>query len=196
MRHNCAAYLDGLPNGFDSFPEAQGLFDAFTPMLARLDLDAVDARLRQALEAQERRRAPWVPEALNTAIVLATADDAADDDVFLASVLDRNLELYKRPVYRALMFVLSPTLALMGAPRRWSAFHRGTTLDVGAWKPVGDRNTATLRLEHPAGLFPPLIHRAYAEAFRAAGVVTRADDVTIACDSTASSATFEVSYRR
>ena len=97
MSNRCAAYLDALPDGFASFPDAEGLFDAFTPMLDRLDIGS---------------------------------------------------------------------------------------------------NTATLRLTHPAGLFRPLIHRAYAEAFRAAGVVTRANDVTIACKSTESTAAFEVSYRR
>ena len=82
--------------------------------------------------------------------------------------------VFAKPVYRMLMYVLSPTLVLMGSTKRWSAFRRGSTLTS---RIDGNRGSAELRF--PKNLFPPIVLRGFGHAFRASLVAARANDPVI-----------------
>jgi hypothetical protein len=94
------------------------------------------------------------------------------------------------------MLVLSPTLVLMGAASRWSTFHKGSTLEVEHWSRTKTHQSAQIRLQHPPGLFLPLHHRAYGEAFRAAALATRLNEAEIEATSSVDAAQFHVRYPR
>ena len=77
--------------------------------------------------------------------------------------------LFAKPFYRVLMYVVSPTLVVLGAQRRWSAFREGTTLSAKI-----DKNQGELELAFPPMLYPELTLRGFGEAFRASIAAARA----------------------
>lgn len=191
----CSSYIDGLPEGLASFPDCLGRRDVFVGALDETPSSFVDARLREAVAALPADEV-WIPEVVCAAIVSAHADSLGDEQAYLSSSLSRNLELFRRPLFRGLMFVLSPTLVLMGAARRWGAFHRGSTLEVQRWERETAGNGVRLRLTHAPGLFLPLHHRGFGEAFRAAVLSTRQEQVDVGCTSHDDGATYSVEYGR
>jgi hypothetical protein len=80
-------------------------------------------------------------------------------------------EIFQRKLFRMLMYVLSPTLVLLGTEKRWAAFRRGTML-----KSRIDGNSATAELAFPTNLYTPLVLRGLGEAFRASLTAARAVD--------------------
>lgn len=190
----CASFIEGLPDGLRSFPEARGRMSLFRSLYELTDEEHLDDRLREAMARTTDD--DWQPEVVCAAIVSAFADHCGDERDFLAQMLEHNLEIYRRPLFRGLMFVMSPTLVLMGAAKRWGAFHEGSSLEVAQWSRTDTHQCAQLHLRHPPGMFLPLHHRAYGEAFRAAALATRLKEAEIECISSADSAEFRVRYPR
>jgi hypothetical protein len=77
--------------------------------------------------------------------------------------------LFAKPFYRFLMYVVSPTLVMLGASKRWSAFREGSTLSAKV-----DRNQGEIELAFPEHLYPELTLKGFGEAFRASVVAARA----------------------
>ena len=190
----CASFIDSLPDGLRSFPEARGRMSLFRSLYELTSAEHIDDRLR-AVMAQTSDD-DWQSEVVCAAIVSAFADECGDESDFLARMLEHNLEIYRRPLFRGLMFVMSPTLVLMGAAKRWGAFHEGSSLEVDKWARTDTHHGAKLHLRHPTGLFQPLHHRAYGEAFRAAALATRLKEAEIECTSFEDGAEFRVRYPR
>jgi hypothetical protein len=67
------------------------------------------------------------------------------------------------------MYVVSPTLVMLGATKRWAAFREGTTLTAKI-----DRNQGEIQLKFPPYLYPELTLRGFGEAFRASVIAARA----------------------
>ncbi len=94
----------------------------------------------------------WIPNVLSEAVLCAAYDTAftSREEAAVANV-ERNLRLFRSPMYRALMIVASPRLLLRGTGSRWLAFHRGSTMSLVG----GDDQQATLMLSFPPHLFVP-----------------------------------------
>lgn len=174
------AYLDQLPNGLASYPECTARLEIFMVLLDRIPKERWDRRFAAAIAPHLTNvRRAWVPEVLCSTITMMLRDHLASDEALQTVAYAESLALYKRPLYRALMMVLSPTLLAMGTARRWGATHQGTELEAVKWEHDGEETTVDLELRHPPGLFQRLHHLAYGEAFRAAADVTRAKSVSV-----------------
>lgn len=174
------AYLEQLPNGLASYPDCTARLEIFMVLLDRIPKERWHPRFAAAIERylMDVRRA-WVPEVLCSTITMMLRDQLDSDEALQTVAYAESLALYKRPLYRALMMVLSPTLLAMGTARRWGATHRGTELEAVKWEHHGEETTVHLELRHPAGLFQRVHHLAYGEALRAAADVTRAKSVGV-----------------
>lgn len=167
-----AAYLRSVPGGLGAHPECQAVGDMLRVTLDEfpglLEDPGVSAPVRQAIETV--RSSDWVPDVLNVTVRLMARDrEFATDAEYLAWNKERSLRVFETPLYRVLMFVMSPTLVLMGATRRWGKFRRGTTL-----RGKGTGKGARLQLEFPDRLYNELMLRTYAASFDAALVAAGA----------------------
>jgi len=172
-----AAYLDGLPDGLASYPSCQARTSVARALLESADLApaaTVPPLVAQLLDPPSHG---WIPEARLQATVLAIADlRGVADEAHLAWMHTVNLEIYRSPIYRALMAFLAPRTLLERGASRWEAFHRGTTLVT---TPSTAARSAEAVLTFPPRLFNHLLLRGYAETFHAALVHSRAQEVTV-----------------
>lgn len=172
-----AAYFDRLPDGLASHPNAQLKSDSLDHMRASYPgmLDEVVVPQPMIDIFTNRQPGEWVPEVIGSSLHLACRDLAFQDD---ESYLDWSYEssgaLFNKPLYRVIMHVLSPTLVIMGAAKRWATFHQGSELKPGPASKEGSRVTVQGILSHPGGLFPLLVLQTFARAFEAAVAATRA----------------------
>ena len=193
------AYLRSLPNGARSFPECRARAEIFEEVIPRVQARAPAAyeRLTRQWFAEGVPRSEWLPETFGNALLLFYRETCFDSDAgFLRDAYEVNGALYQRPLYRALMLVLSPTLVLMGASKRWPSFRVGTNLRAKPVRRVGEHRATQVVLEHPPGLHTPFHLAAFAEAFRAAADAAGARDasVTVAAESEPGRAVWDVRY--
>lgn len=174
-------YVAGLPGGLDAFPAAQA-----KGSIVRSVIEAQpDALLRslpepvRALALDAPMDSEWVPETHFGALVHAVCERRRyGRREYCEWVRACNRALFASPLYRLLMTVVSPEALLRHAGKRWSNFHRGSTLELDGFADDGVRLTLTF----PAGVFDPLILGGFAEAFAAALEAARAKDPVVAID--------------
>lgn len=190
------AYIEQLPDGLDSYPDCRARLQVFMVFLERVPRHRWTPDFAAAIEPYlDVADSAWVPEVLCSTITLMVRDQLRSDDALVKLAYEESVALYHKPLYRALMMVLSPTLVAMGTAKRWAASHRGSELAVEKWDRNKDDTVIHLELRHPPGLFLNLHHLAYGEALRAAAAVTR----TTACVEVESLPTvgrYRVSYSR
>lgn len=167
-------YLAGLPAGLDSYGDCLCKGSLLRSALAQQPIEELSARLPPPLVPLVRDPpvdSEWVAEARFAAVLHAIADvrGYADAD-FVTWTRDRNRTLFRNPAYRILMAVSGPGTLVRGAAMRWSAWHRGTSLEVEGILDEGVR--ALLRF--PAGLFDGMMLDAFGGAFVAALELARA----------------------
>jgi hypothetical protein len=153
------SYLEGLPRGADSYPDCVAKGAVMRSVLDSLSFEDCMHRVPPAVAELLRHPPPvtsWVSE-VHAVCVLMLARDRhfATDEAFLGWVKERNQALLHGPMYRVLMMVLSPSILVHGAERRWSAFHRGTKLRV---EMMGSH--AEARFLFPVGMWNALMIRA------------------------------------
>jgi len=157
-------YLGTLPGGLGAYPECmarRGVVEAVLNAAPRF----LDPAPPLVAELFTLPRAGWIPEAVFNATMLAMADRAGWSDAeLLAWHRSLNRNLFRGPVYRAIMTFLNPLLLIKQGANRWQVFHSGTELEVRA---EGERGAVGV-LNFPPRLFSPLLLRVYAEAFGAA----------------------------
>jgi hypothetical protein len=173
-----AAYVDGLPHGLDSYPRCRVRTEVTRVIIERFP-QLLDQRGMHPMFVDQLREmireGEWLSEAVGTAVRLLTRDAIFEDDAqYYAWTFEISSELFARPVFRALMYVVSPTLVMLGASRRWSAFREGTTLVA---KPRG--NGGDITLTFPPHLYTPFVLEGFGHAFRASLAAARARDVRI-----------------
>jgi hypothetical protein len=173
-----ARYLEALPRGLESYPAVR----AKGAIVRQLLLDPVHSlSLAEGLppRLEELIRMPpsvneWVPLVELCALHAAAFDFAFADKGGVSAyeewTFQRDLQLFKGPVYRALIAVPKPELLLTNHAARWSAFHRGSSLHVMA---VADGKIA-VRLSYPPYSWPKVSRVALGAAFRAAVIVAGA----------------------
>lgn len=192
---SAAAYLRALPGGLDAYPEAQCVTDVvltlFEDFPALRDMDSASPRITELLR-KPYKSGNWMLEAeANTILLMARDTHFRGDAAYLAWSEEMVRKVYDRPLYRVLMRILSPTLMVMGAQKRWSAFRRGTQFSV---EKRGDR-AYTLLLGFPQDLFNQLHLDAFGISFRVALEFAGAKDVQVPLtDSSRESGTFGLSW--
>lgn len=165
-----AAYLDSVAASSSANSEAKINADVFEIMRERfpklLDGTKIPAIISDAFQG---RAGKWVPEVVGNALYLMCRDRAVpNDEAFFAFGYQGTLELFDKALYRVLMRVMSPTLVVMGAQKRWGAFHSGSELTPGKASREGERTYVRATLRYPAKLFPRLMLDYNAHVFRAA----------------------------
>ncbi|HEX7671686.1 MAG TPA: hypothetical protein VF395_18965, partial [Polyangiaceae bacterium] len=121
----------------------------------------------------------------------------SDDDTFHRWLFDANQEMFDKPLLRNLMKLVSPSLVVMGASKRWAAFHRGSELFPGPVETVDGRTVTVTRLMFPDGLFSQVFLVGLEHAFLAAVTAARAKDPRVKLSAMEPGvATFTASWRR
>ena len=125
-------YLDSLPEGTKSFPGCRVKSDAFDLISNATEEAAPEAfrELRDDWIPHGPTPSGWIPEAYANSLTLLFRDrvHGSDDARCRAAFKSNNRVLFQKPVYRVVMLVLSPTLAIMGAEKRWGTFRQGSRL--------------------------------------------------------------------
>ncbi|HJL16441.1 MAG TPA: hypothetical protein RMH99_12340 [Sandaracinaceae bacterium LLY-WYZ-13_1] len=194
-------YLRSLPEGLRSFPGAQVKGNVLDEQLEWAA--EVGAPLDPRVEPELKRLRPfgrtpeWVPEVVNNAVSLNARLGFDGDRAWLDALYDRQAELYRRPLYRALLMVLSPTLLLMAASDRWRAYRRGSDLVVDRWQRDGATRFTTGTLVHPPGLYSSLMLTGHARTLQAAIDAAGAEDsrVELEDEREPGRARYRLSYR-
>ncbi len=169
------AYLSGFEDGLGAYPEClvrSGLVDtivANAPETGEAAPPFVEALL-------SRPARPWTSEVVFQATLLAIADRSRmSPNAFREWSREMNREVYRSPVYRALMAFFSPGTLLERGAARWGSFRRGTSLEV---ERRGERG-AEGRLAFPPRVFTGELLELFAGAFAVALEHSRARHATV-----------------
>lgn len=172
-----ADYVKRLPNGLSSFPECrvksdvhEGLRNAFPDLGSRGEMpEIVHAYLT------DRYRDKWLPEAVGNSLVLMARDCCfSSDEEYLDWCRENMRNLFDKPLYRVMMNVFSTSLIVMGASKRWTAFHEGSQLGAKPIKKTAGRFQTIGVLTYPSHLFGGLITSQLAATYMAALDINRA----------------------
>jgi hypothetical protein len=173
-----AAYIAALPRGLDSYPKCRVrttvsrlTLERFPKLLAHPGIsDAFKERLQTALTGGE-----WMPETVGTTLRILTREVVFESDAeYNDWTFEISSEVFRRPAYKVLMYVMSPTLVMLGATRRWNAFREGSKLVANVSGNRGD-----ILLTFPPQLYTELVLQGFGQAFRASLVAARARNVRL-----------------
>jgi hypothetical protein len=172
-------YLASLPLGLESFPLCSirdVTIDTYVRDFGGL---AEEPGLPEPVAKLLRggARESWLPATVFQTANLVVRDLAfSDDGSFFEWIFKINAELFERPLLRSLMRLLSPSLIVIGATRRWSTFHRGSELVAGRVSRTEGRDETVARLRYPTGVFSPTFLTSLEQVFLAALAASRAKD--------------------
>lgn len=160
------AYVRRLPRGLGSYPMcmAKGSLVAAYMAAKPIEPSSLPEELRSVVESRPRENV-WVPEARFLTLALIVRErHFGSDETFLAWVKALNGQLFRGPIYRALMFVATTRALTAGAAMRWRQFHDGTMLiaehGTGSW--------VDFTFKFQPGLFEPLHVKLFLAAIEAA----------------------------
>lgn len=190
-----SAYLEQLPAGLDSYPEAmvKGSFiraivkerpDGFDPSVLPPELASVFLTPPQV--------ADWVPEVKLVTVMTAQRDVAFSNDqdhrAFTRHMLS---SILGGPMYRVLFRVISPQWMANKGEDKWQIMHRGTRRETMELNDNGNLG----RLHYPQGLFSPMYVDMCAEAIASVYRLSRAPDPDVrVLEYTPTSSLLEVLY--
>ncbi len=182
---SAAAYLGGLPAGFDSFADcavqAEALQELRKEFPELVKDSSLPAPIRGFLDGSSRNA--WVSEVASNVLLHMVRDvHFASDEDFMSWAYENSRKVFRSPLYRALMFVMSPTLVVMGASKRWVTFHKGSTLSAKPVSQTGNQYSTVVTLDFPAGLFSELTLQRQGAAFKAALIGTTAANLTMSTE--------------
>lgn len=192
---HAAAYFRGLPDGLDSYPSCQVRADVAQEILRLfphiLQHPGISPDVVKTIQASLAKK-DWMPDVQGVVARLLVRDVAcSSDEEYLDWSYRVAGELFKRPIFKVLMYVLSPTLVLMGTEKRWGTFRRGTTLTSRL-----EKNNAMTELRFPTNLYTPVVLQGFGEAFRASLTAARATDPRVELiEATAELARWSVRWR-
>jgi hypothetical protein len=177
-----AAYLASLPEGLESFAACKVRDITVEPYARSFGSLAGEPGLPRPVSDMLAGRfaGAWLPEAVFQVVHLVVRDCAFDDDApFHEWLLKANEQVFDKPILRNLMRLVSPTLIVLGATRRWSTFHTGSELSAARVVVAGDRSETVARLQYPAGLFPWPFLLGLEQSFIAGLAASRARDARV-----------------
>ncbi len=182
-RHNhprLAAYLDGLPQHILSYPEVMTRADY--SLILRPKLASVLQGWDLPVSVKDFLNAPWKPgEWIPTVAYVALCEMARDhlwrtEEEFHQGMFDVGVEMYHSPMLRAISVVLGPSIVALGATKRWSTLHKGTTLTMKKQQ----KECVNLTLGYPPKIFSEAGMKSLGAAICAAVSVYRGKNT--ACD--------------
>lgn len=174
-----ATYVGRLTEGVSSFPSCWMNRHVLEHVGEDFPDLGKDASLPPALADffAERVAGEWIPEAAGNAIYLMIRDRCFHDDVAFRAWNQKNIDrLIRNPIFRAIMVLLSPSLVVMGAGKRWGSFHQGTEMTTEPMGQAGGRMQVRATLTYPPGLYDELLLQLHCSTFLAALVATHATD--------------------
>jgi hypothetical protein len=192
--HPCVRdYLETLPDGLASYPECLAKVAIMRDLLESRPLDASADDVPDALRAMVASPPPvssWMSEVhfVATSLVMyARYFGASDLAGFEDWICARNVALFRKPLYRVLIALMSPERLLVGTSKRWSAFHLGTTLAVLDHA----AGSARLKFGFPPQLYGHIMLCGMSAGLRAAVIAAGGRNVATGVDeATATSAEF------
>jgi len=191
------AYLADLPRGLDAYPEfvqkasiyrqvfSRGLSDKLTPILP----PPLAGLLTEPLPVST-----WVPEVQVNALMIALFENMyrGDEAQFIEDGLETARKLFRSPLYRTMMMLISPAVIVSRASSRWDALHRGIQLCASMSSDAG----ASFRVDFPSRLVPRVVALTYTSAFHAALEAAGAKEVRCSLTSlTPEQATYQATWR-
>jgi hypothetical protein len=173
-----AQYLDSLPQNLESYPSALTRSDFSLILRRHLDPFLKEGSMPQSLRAV--LTAPWKPgDWIPTTTYVALCAVARDhlwlsDQDYHQGMFEVATEMYKGPVYKTLFLMLGPSIAAMGAAKRWDTLHQGTQLVIKKQT----KESLCLVLTSPQNLFTDLAVQSLGAAFCAVAQGSRGRDAT------------------
>jgi len=160
-----ARYLARLPGGVSAHPSCQAKGSVLRMYLDAYPLDSsLPDAPEELLSLGTTSPGAWVPEVHNCAVSALIRDVYfTRDDEFYVWMKKAAAALFRKPLYRLLMLVASPNLVIAGADKRFTQFHRGTTLTLEQ-----NGQSADVRMEYPPYLYDTFVLRQFSCAFEAA----------------------------
>jgi hypothetical protein len=171
-----AAYVAALPGGLDAYPRCR-VRTAVTkestlefPQV--LEHPGIEPEMRARIKAS-MNQGEWMPETIGTAVRLLIRDVVFDNDQDYFEWYFRVAEkLFTKPLFKVLMYVVSPTLVMLGASKRWSAFREGSAMTAKV-----EQGKAVIELKFPENLYPEIALVGLGEVIRASVTAARARNV-------------------
>jgi hypothetical protein len=174
-----AEYLATLPQGLESHPACKIRDIVVEPYVRSFAAIAGEAGVPGPVAEMLAGRAqgPWVSEVVFQVAHLVVRDRGFVNDTPLLDWMQAaNEQVFDKPILRNLMRLVSPTLIVLGATKRWSAFHLGSELSADRVVEADGRAGATARLRYPPRLFSPFFLVTLERSFVAALTASRARD--------------------
>lgn len=174
-----AGYAATLPDGLKSFRGCEVHVDVFDHLRhafpAFADEPGLPDPARQMLKGTYTSQ--WIPDVVGNLILLGARDRLfKTDQEYSAWALEAAKVTFNKPWTRILMYVLAPTLIIMGVGKRWQAFHHGSELSAEKAIRDGNRMKAHGALTFPKGLFNELLLRRIGITFEAALLAAKASN--------------------
>ncbi len=190
------AYLDSLPDGLESYPEARVKNSVVRTWLEGHDAKRLSEALPPSLGRLGRAELPvnrWIPEVHAVVVYLSLRElFFPTDEAFVEDSRERNHKLLANPMYNILVRALSVQRVGKSTPLIYNHMHQGTRLEVDAaqWPWIWS-------LTSPDHLVPSLLARCYATAIGAAIELNGQDNVQVLLrSSTPTVQQFTVSFDR
>lgn len=168
-------YLESVPEGLASYPDVQVKGSVVRAVLTATPIELPRAELPAevgALVDEPPLPSAWVPEVHLNVLQLAYQERCSAGE-WDAWVTASNRAIFEAPLYRVLFPVIGIERIVTGAAKRWSAFRRGTTVDVT----LREAKRVELEIRFPEHLYDEALVHSMELAFCALGLVAGARDV-------------------
>jgi hypothetical protein len=191
-----------LPNGLESYPDCRSRGDIVKQQVQELNAKRASGELTDIpgtlLTLLKEPLTAWIPETHPQAILAAHRDVLfKDDDAFFEYTVSSVKGLFSKPLYRMLFKVLTPSVVVSGATKRFASFHTGAQLWMRRSETRENRQVYSLELCHPPALFALLQRKVFCGSFRVAAELAGAKDVrTGVVDMKPESTFYEVSWAK
>jgi hypothetical protein len=194
MYPTVAKFLQMLPGGLSAYPHAMTTADYSLYLReahpAVFSSENLSATHRQVFNSRWRPN-DWIYETVANAMVLMVYDQQfANQESFADWTFEFCKTFYKRPLTKALMRIATPHLVFMGAAKRWSSFHKGSTLSSR-----GTKYNGHLKLDYPPHLFHQVNLVSMGAAYRAAIASAGGKQVSIKVQPGVKEAIFDLSWQ-
>jgi hypothetical protein len=146
-------YLSLLPDGENSHPDCLAKGSMITNILESrapdFDLDLLPPKVKQMVECPPGF-SEWVPYVYMQILTLAYGDFIFKTNGEMVNfIYEMSKRLIRKPAYRVMLFVVSPTRLLGATSQRFNVFQRGLDLTLLE----SSKKHAILRLEYPEHIF-------------------------------------------
>lgn len=170
-----SAYLERLPHGIGSYPECQVRVDGRANLPkhfgALAETPGIPLPLREFLEGKVSEA--WMPEVISVTALAMGRDAILESDDDLRDWCFRDaMDVFDSPLNKMLMKVMSPTLVVMGAAKRWNHWRLGSNLTASPVKQKDDRLETEIELVYPERLYDDTSRTQLGQVFVAAVIAS------------------------